>query len=227
MGNLTYWHEGALCENPVWEDAYSRFETPEQERTKFKKRLKRLGITGMPRGIAIAELFCGRGNGLLALQELGFTNICGADLSPALLKQATVDCNLYVADCRNTRFKNGQFDLIVIQGGVHHLPALPGDLEQTLDEVVRILKPETGRLCLVEPWMTPFLFFVHGLSSCSWTRKMWGKLDAFQTMTDQEATTYFNWLGRREESLALIKDRFHPEILQEEMGKLFLLARRK
>ena len=65
-----------------WEAAYLRFETPEQEIRKFVKRLRALGVSKWPRDNEIVELFCGRGNGLRALQSLGFTRVEGVDLSP-------------------------------------------------------------------------------------------------------------------------------------------------
>ena len=53
-----------------WEAAYLRFETPEQEIQKFLKRLRKLGAGEWPSGAKIVELFCGRGNGLHALERL-------------------------------------------------------------------------------------------------------------------------------------------------------------
>ena len=67
------------CCNETWEEAYARFETPAQERQKFHQRFRQLGVYHWPRDIKILELFCGRGNGLIALQEAGFTNLEGAD----------------------------------------------------------------------------------------------------------------------------------------------------
>src|SRR5215471_20969153 len=70
-----------------WEAAYLRFETPEEEIRKFIGRLNRLGARQWPREAEIVELFCGRGNGLVALQRLGFTRLEGVDLSPRLIAQ--------------------------------------------------------------------------------------------------------------------------------------------
>src|ERR1700747_1697627 len=68
-----------------WEAAYLRFETPEEEIQKFVARLHRLGARQWPRDAEIVELFCGRGNGLIALQRLGFTRLEGVDFSPRLV----------------------------------------------------------------------------------------------------------------------------------------------
>lgn len=80
------------CSSP-WEEAYARFETPEQEIAKFARRLRSLGAGRWPRDLQIVELFCGRGNGLHALGQLGFQRIEGADFSATLLENITVRQN--------------------------------------------------------------------------------------------------------------------------------------
>jgi len=44
-----------------------------------------LGADAWPRRAQIVELFCGRGNGLRALERLGFRELAGIDLSPTLV----------------------------------------------------------------------------------------------------------------------------------------------
>src|ERR1700733_5234439 len=83
-----------------WEAAYLRFETPEQEIQKFIGRLKKLGAEGWPKNAEIVELFCGRGNGLNALERLGFSNVEGVDLSPRLLAQYRGSATCTQGDCR-------------------------------------------------------------------------------------------------------------------------------
>src|ERR1700683_3739198 len=78
-----------LDSTEVWESAYVRFETSEQEIRKFLRRLKRLGVTRLRRDTEIVELFCGRGNGLHALSRLGFSNLEGVDLSARLFRLYT------------------------------------------------------------------------------------------------------------------------------------------
>jgi len=65
------------------EAAYSRFETSGQEIRKFIRRLRSMGAMSWDRNPAVVELFCGRGNGLVALSRLGFSQIEGVDLSPS------------------------------------------------------------------------------------------------------------------------------------------------
>ena len=77
----------AVPDATAWEEAYRRFETPEQEIAKFQERLRHLGAGEWPRDSRILELFCGRANGLVALHRMGFTRLTGGDLSTALLSE--------------------------------------------------------------------------------------------------------------------------------------------
>ena len=209
-----------------WEAAYLRFETPEQEIRKFEKRLLRLGARAWPRDLRVVELFCGRGNGLRALERLGFRHVEGVDRSAALLARYQGPARLVEADCRALPFASGSRDLIVIHGGLHHLPQLSEDLARTLDEARRVLRAE-GRIALVEPWQTLFLRFVHAVSLRPWIARWWDKLDAFAAMTRYEADTYFAWLAAPERIRAALQERFEPLVCDESWGKLSFLGRRR
>jgi ubiquinone/menaquinone biosynthesis C-methylase UbiE len=180
-----------------WEGAYLRFETPEEEIRKFIRRLNRLGARQWPRDAEIVELFCGRGNGLVALQRLGFTRLEGVDLSPRLIAQYKGSAKCTVADCRKLPFDDRSKDVLIVQGGLHHLPNLPGDLDQTFSEMQRVLRKD-GRVMFVEPWHTLFLTFVHFVSEIPIVRWISKKMDAFATMTEHEIRTYTQWLSQPE-----------------------------
>ena len=192
-----------------WEAAYVRFETPEEEVTKFLKRLQFLGVTRLPRDSRVVELFCGRGNGLHALTRLGFTNLEGVDLSPRLVALYSGPAKCCVADCRRLPFGDESKDVLVVQGGLHHLPSLPQSLEETLREMHRVLR-KTGRLVIVEPWRTPFLRFVHPVSEIPILRRFSVKLDAFATMTHYERDSYQRWLNNADSVLSLTHSYFSP-----------------
>jgi len=198
----------ALIPDP-WEAAYLRFETPEQEIQKFIARLNRLGAREWPRDAEIVELFCGRGNGLIALQRLGFTRIEGVDLSPRLLAQFKGSAKCTVADCRELPFPDRSKDILIVQGGLHHLPTLPGDLDQTFSEMQRVLRKD-GRVMFVEPWRTPFLTFVHFISEITPVRRLSTKMDAFATMTELELRTYTQWTGQPELIKQIARTHFVP-----------------
>jgi ubiquinone/menaquinone biosynthesis C-methylase UbiE len=180
-----------------WEAAYLRFESPEEEIQKFIKRLTRLGAPQWPRDAEIVELFCGRGNGLIALQRLGFTRLEGVDLSPRLVAQYRGPAKCIVTDCRQLPFADRSKEVLIVQGGLHHLPALPEDLQQTFAEMRRVLRKE-GRAVFVEPWLTPFLKFVHTVSENPLARRVSNKMDALATMIQFERRTYEQWLGQPE-----------------------------
>ena len=198
----------ALTPDP-WEAAYLRFETPEEEIRKFIGRLNRLGACRWRRDAEIVELFCGRGNGLVALHRLGFMRLEGVDLSPRLLAQYKGPASCIVADCRKLPFDDRSKDVLIVQGGLHHLPNLPADLDQTFSEMQRVLRKE-GRLMFVEPWRTPFLTFVHFVSEIPAVRRLSNKMDAFATMIDHESPTYTQWLGQPEVIKKVVRAHFIP-----------------
>lgn len=192
-----------------WEAAYLLFETPEEEIRKFIGRLNRLGAREWPLDAEIVELFCGRGNGLVALKRLGFTRLEGVDLSPRLIAQYKGSAKCTVADCRRTSFADHSKDILIVQGGLHHLPSLPDDLEQTFAEMHRILRKK-GLVVFVEPWLTPFLRFVHAVSRNSLARRLSNRMDALAIMIQYEHPTYEQWLSQPEPIKKMARAHFVP-----------------
>jgi SAM-dependent methyltransferase len=215
---LTHWHAGAHCCNPRWENAYEKFESPEEERSKFRRRFRQLGLDKLDRNLRVVDLFCGRGNGLRALQEMGFQNLTGVDLSPSLLDQAPPDVNRIVADCTALQFDPGSVDVILVQGGLHHLPDLSTNLPRCLDEVSRSLAPN-GVFCAVEPWDTFFLRSVHWASANRFLRARIEKFDAFATMVEEEQATYFVWLSSAAFVRSEVERQFKPKLNRFSWGK--------
>jgi SAM-dependent methyltransferase len=209
-----------------WESAYLRFETPQEEIRKFVRRLHAVGAPTWPRDARITELFCGRGNGLTALEELGFSRLTGVDLSWHLVRQYGGRAAICVADCRVLPLRSGSQTVAIVQGGLHHLPDLPSDLEQVLDEAHRVLS-EGGRLVVVEPWLTPFLQVVHHLGCSGPARRLWGKMDALATMIALEGETYRRWLREPALILSLLQRRFEPELQTRRFGKLTFVGRKR
>ena len=207
-----------------WEAAYLRFETPEEEIRKFTERLRRLGVSEWPRESNVVELFCGRGNGLHALARLGFRSIEGVDLSPRLLAEYTGEASCTAGDCRELPFTDKSKDGAIVQGGLHHLPVLPDDLERVFAELRRVLRPG-GRVVFVEPWLTPFLRFVHAVAENPLARRASVKLDALAVMIENERATYENWLGRPREISQLARRYFQPEHESFAWGKWNFVGR--
>ncbi len=198
-----------------WEAAYLRFETPEEEIRKFIARLNRLGARQWPRDAEIVELFCGRGNGLIALERLGFARLEGIDLSPRLIAEYKGPAKCIVADCRKLPFQDRSKDVLVVQGGLHHLQNLPEDLEQTFSEMQRVLR-EGGHVMFVEPWRTPFLDIIHFVSEIRLMRRLSSKIDAFAIMVQNEIRTYTQWLNQPELVKKIARQHFAP--LHESFG---------
>ena len=217
---------GSQCCNETWEAAYSRFETPEQEIRKFVQRLSAAGADAWPRDAATVDLFCGRGGGLHALTRLGFTKIEGVDLSPTLLAQYQGPAHCVVADCRKLPFEDGSKDVVIVQGGLHHLPKLPEDLDQVLREVHRILKPK-GLFVAVEPWLTPFLRLAHALCENRLIRRFSPKFDALAVMIENERTTYEQWLSQPGKILACFQTNFVVDRQVVGWGKIMFIGRKR
>jgi SAM-dependent methyltransferase len=215
---------GGTTDVEKWEDAYLRFETPEEEIRKFTRRLRDLGAGDWPRGARILELFCGRGNGLVALERLGFSHLYGVDLSPRLVALYRGRAHCAAADCRALPVRNESCDVAIVQGGLHHLPDVVADLPVVIEEVRRVLKPG-GRFVVVEPWLTPFLIVVHA-ACASPARYAWGRLDALATMIHYEQDTYRRWLAHPDFVLSALTRGFSPERRQRRWGKLSFVGRR-
>lgn len=214
---------GETCCDPEWEAAYNRFETAEEEIAKFIKRLKSFGLDRTDKNQQIAELFCGRGGGLVALQRLGFTSLQGVDLSEELLRKYHGPATLHLADCRQLPFDSSSMDAVVVQGGLHHLPSVPDDLDRVLAEVARVLCDD-GQFYVVEPWLTPFLRFVHTVVEQPWVRRVYAKGDALAEMIEHERTTYEQWLSQPEAIVELFREHFKIDKLRIAWGKLSMIA---
>jgi SAM-dependent methyltransferase len=213
----------ALAPIEAWEAAYLRFETPEQEIHKFTQRLHAVGADAWPRDARVLELFCGRGNGMVALERLGFTELQGVDLSPRLVRLYRGRGRCSAGDCRALPIRSASQDVAIVQGGLHHLPDVKADLPVVIGEVQRVLKPG-GLFVVVEPWLTRFLRLAHAACE-SPARRVWGRLDALATMIDYERDTYMRWLANPEFIRTQLTNGFRPEMRSERWGKVMFAGR--
>lgn len=207
-----------------WERAYLAFESPEEETAKFVRRLRRLAIGPPSDDLNVLELFAGRANGLSALARLGFRRLFALDRSLRLLASSDWRPRSSAGDARQLPYRDGSLDVVVIQGGLHHLEALPGDLDATLGEIARVLRPR-GRLFVVEPDLTPFLAAVHVI--CRWriARKLSRRLDALARMIELETPAYQQWLEQGDRAVALLNARFETLVCERRWGKLLFAGR--
>jgi len=227
-GTAEHWPEASAGDShreELWEDAYLRFETPEQETRKFLKRLAKLGASRWRKDSRIVELFCGRGSGLRALHRFGFCNIAGVDLSARLLAGYEGPGRVAVADCRRLPFRDSSADIATIQGGLHHLRALPEDLEETLREAERVLS-EGGLLIVVEPWRTAFLSLAHFLAQNPIAGRLSRKLQALGDMITYEGEIYKRWLAAPRIILDRLCASFQPRFYRFGWGKLLFVGQK-
>lgn len=216
-------NESQLSRLSPWEEAYTRFETPEREIAKFMHRLLRLGAADWDKNLRVIELFCGRGNGLHALSRLGFQHLEGADLSAGLLATYKGTAKCHVCDCRNLPFESESRDLVIVQGGLHHLSRIPEDLEMTLAEMRRVLRPG-GFVVIIEPWLTPFLRLVHAVCAFGLARRVSTKIDALAIMIENERGTYEQWLHAPDLIRALLEKTFDRTKIETRWGKVTFLG---
>ena len=203
--------------DPLWEDAYLRYQDQAAEVSNFLRRFRTLRLHELPCSAMAVDLFCGRGTGLKALAAAGFTNIEGVDINRRLLDVYDGPAKLYVGDCRSLQFEDNTRDLVLLQGGLHHLPDFPADVEKVLGECSRILKPG-GRFFLSEPCLTPFLHVTHFACAIKPLRSLWPKLNAFASMVEGEKETYYRWLENINTVLGLLSRHFDRQILTRRMG---------
>ena len=111
------WSNSEVVSDAAWEAAYVKFETPQQEMTKFRNRLDFLGVNTWPRDARIVELFCGRGNGLRVLESLGFTAVEGVDV----MVRPSVSINVRKFDGLNLPFPDKSIDVAMFVDVLHHV----------------------------------------------------------------------------------------------------------
>jgi ubiquinone/menaquinone biosynthesis C-methylase UbiE len=207
------------------EAAYERFETADEAVARIRTRLRWFDVHEWPRDLSIVELFCGRGNALVAWKQLGFTQLEGVDHSESLLAEYRGPAKCYVADCRELPFEDASRDVLCVHGGLHQLPELLVDLQRAISECHRVLKPG-GRLIVVEPWNTLFLKFVHWAAANPLARRTSPRLDAFQQLYLHDQATYDRWRNNPDVVLEVLCGQFYTERCSERWGKLYFMGRK-
>jgi ubiquinone/menaquinone biosynthesis C-methylase UbiE len=205
-----------------WERAYQAFETPEQECRKFISRLRAIGADRWSLDSRVLEVCCGRGSGLRAWQSLGFRRTVGVDLSPALLSTGRDLGAIVLGDARNLPLRSRSIEIAIVQGGLHHLMT-SRDVDYAVAEMCRVVIP-TGRVVIIEPWLTPFLRLVHAVCRLAPVRRLAPKINALSTMIEEERVTYDQWLNSPAEYLALIRRHVTPHLVKIRWGKLVIVG---
>lgn len=126
---------------------FSRFYLVEEEINKYKSSL----IKSFSTNKRVLEYGCARGENTPFLIDSRAKSIVGIDISDSAISAAKdmykseKSVKFYVMDAENTSFDNNEFDLIFGSGILHHL-----DMNDSLDEIVRILDPD-GTIVFYEP----------------------------------------------------------------------------
>lgn len=103
------------------------------------------------KGYVALDYCCGNGEIGIAMAVSGAAKVHGIDISEvsirnaeALAVEASVGkvCNYEVMDAENLTYKDNTFDLVHEYGALHHV-----DLEASLKEVARVLKPDGKFVC--------------------------------------------------------------------------------
>jgi len=110
----------------------------------------------------------GCGVGLFVEKVINFNpkKIIGIDISEVSInkareriKELKSNANFYVDNCEKTKFEDNSFDIVYGSGILHHLK-----IDECLDEIYRILKPN-GDLLFIEPLGTnPIINFYRRLT---------------------------------------------------------------
>jgi ubiquinone/menaquinone biosynthesis C-methylase UbiE len=110
-----------------------------------------LDAAGADRGLKALDLCCGQGNVSEAMLSRG-CQVVGVDFSPAMLafaRQRAQTATFVEADAQNLPFFDAEFDLVVSNLGVCHIPDQP----RALTEARRVLRPG-GRFAMTV-WCGP------------------------------------------------------------------------
>ncbi len=106
-----------------------------------RRQLNENFLVDISRDARILEVGCNCGNQLLLLQEMGFTNLWGAEVQSYALESARVRTHgvqLAQASALGLPYEDSYFDLVFTSGVLIHIS--PADLPRALDEIHRCTK---------------------------------------------------------------------------------------
>ncbi len=133
----------------TWDQTKHWEEACVETRRNPEERIRRLRFFRIKKKEKILDLGCGDGLNVHLLYKTGVKNIFGVDISEALIKSAkrlTPKAKFYLASAEKLPFKDGTFDVVLVDSVFHHFMKY----RKALSEINRVLKRE-GRLCFIEP----------------------------------------------------------------------------
>ena len=115
-----------------------------------------IGTLLLVNGLSVVDVGCGPGNVARELCALGAT-VLGVEPDPVQAQKnreapPTAGLTFIEAGAEKLPIESGSVDGVFFFRSLHHVPI--GHKEAALAEAARVLKPESGFLCVVEPAMT-------------------------------------------------------------------------
>jgi len=172
-----------------------------------RSQLNESFLEEIPRKARILEVGCNCGNQLLLLQEMGFTNLWGAEVQSYALESARAriqGVQLAQASALDLPYENGCFDLVFTSGVLIHIS--PVDLPVALDEIHRCAKTWVWGLEYYAPEVTQVNY--RGHDDLLW------KMD------------YAKFYLERFGDLELVREQRLPYLNSSNVDTMYLLKRR-
>ncbi len=135
-------------ESDAWLENYANEDERKRRRMVMPDKLARLGLTSEYQNHAILDMCCGHGESLDTLDELGFTNLSGIDLTITEELAADPRFNITQGDVTQTKLPANSFDWIICIHSLHHL-ASAENVALFVDECHRLLKPG-GKVAIID-----------------------------------------------------------------------------
>lgn len=165
-------------------------------RRSLKRRKKRIIDFNIAKHKSILDYGCGDGLDLRLFRELGYNNIAGLDNSEDYVSRIRTEFDAYQVDACNTGLPDNSFDVVFINGVLHHL-----NVYDALKEVKRILKVG-GELCIQEPGNS----IARGLLDILTFVVPFGYLKRRRIAAKEERDTYKSWLKLEPAFLAILRE---------------------
>lgn len=200
--------------NDKWDKVFIKQINKSKQHIKFYNTFN---LDAVKRNSRIIDIGCGRGDMVKYLNLCGFYNVIGIDISDSLYDIELKE-KLFVGDARHLSFKDNSFDLVLMNGVLHHLNSIP-EIEECLKEIKRVLKPNK-RFYLREPMNTlfrrfgNFMIFTPLSNLFEYSRNM-------RVLHEEEWTEYTYWLRNQKEIIKLINEEFEVVNFKKDLLSMY------
>lgn len=142
-------------ESQRWHRAYKDKRLVARRASSHGRKLQRLGLFDLSRDVRLLDVACGTGEALRILHDVGFTRLCGVDVTADedLAREPWLE--LRAADAQHIPYEDASFDVVLCMHSLHHLGGIEA-VRASLREILRVLRPG-GRLALLDHFDSPQL----------------------------------------------------------------------